>query len=256
MFLDGKDVYLSYFPKSIFIYWLIIEGNMEKATRSSKEKSTTFKGKWEKGMKVYCRIPNISPVQWETGTIRSVSECIGAKRIIISLHDSNKDVTITDSFSEYIREVDPIVLFLQDQGPQLFVYKMFKNLLSQEEKAELIKEYKEIEDNNFDFMELLDRISYSYKADLNDDECCKNTVKPATSVIYSLKRLLDKDEYAREIINKATDGKAKISDPFIVLAFIVARIIGIELQYELIRGMFLYPLAISFNELHSTFIIY
>jgi hypothetical protein len=84
-------------------------------------------------------------------------------------------------------------------------------------------------------MELLDRISYSYKADLNDDECCKNTVKPATSVIYSLKRLLDKDEYAREIINKATDGKAKISDPFIVLAFIVARIIGIELQYELIR---------------------
>jgi hypothetical protein len=126
MFLDGKDVYLSYFPKSIFIYWLIIEGNMEKATRSSKEKSTTFKGKWEKGMKVYCRIPNTSPVQWETGTIRSVSECIGAKRIIISLHDSNKDVTITDSFSEYIREVDPIVLFFRTKVHSFLFTKCLK----------------------------------------------------------------------------------------------------------------------------------
>lgn len=230
---------------------------MNKSTRSSTENSTKYKTKWVKGMKVHCRIPNTSPVQWEIGNIRCVSEsCIGRKEIVVSLDDSDKDVTITDSFSENLREVDPIVLFLQTKGPQLFIYKMFKQLLTMEEKAELIEEFKHIKDYNFDFMNLLDRISHSYKAHSKDDENCKDKDKYATSAIYSLKRLLEKDEYAREIINKATHGKAKIDDPFIVLAFVVARIIGIELQYELMRGMYLDPLAISFNDLYSYFIIH
>lgn len=214
---------------------------MMKILRSSSEKSTKFKTKWEKGMKVHCRIPNTSPVQWKIGTTSIVSEKInGKKDITIHFEDTDEAVIIpADQASDYLREVDPVVQFLQKHGSQKFVYKMFKNLLSREETTELQKEFTNMKEGDFDFMKLLDRITRSYEADLKEDEHYKNTKSPATSVIYALKRLLDKDESAKEIIKKATEGKAAINDPFIVLAFVVARIIGIELQYEMMRGMFI-----------------
>jgi len=186
---------------------------------------------WKPGSDVYCKIAEEDGSQvWRKGKIRNfltvgdgIDGVTRKSKVILKVEAAEKGgepntVTVySDQYGNCLRKVDPIVEFLAG-GSKKFVYQMFKQSLTKAEQRTLQKEF-ENDNDSFDFRSLFD---------------LKAKDHPNAFMIFHEMALNNKN--AQEIISKATGKEDDDGNVLNSLAYLVGRIIGIELQHELMTS--------------------
>ena len=128
-----------------------------------------------------------------------------------------------NSISDFVSQVDPITEFLRNDGSKRFIYNIFKKSLKESQRKELVEE----------FLAINDKGDYNY-VDAALEKLESN--KDKQGVMGSLKEILSSDENARGIIELATGKAGQEDNHLVALEFLVGRIIGIEVQYEMLTN--------------------